>query len=82
MGVINVIENDLKLRIINSYENAKKEKEYLEIGIENEKEIKAYDIFIDDKKIDFTYYYCFKNKGKYKIKYIFKNLIKSANCIF
>ena len=36
IGIINVIENDLQLRIINSYDNAKKEKNYLR-GKENEK---------------------------------------------
>ena len=28
---------------------------------------------INDKKIEFTYDYLFKNKGKYIIKYKFKN---------
>ena len=77
-GIINVEKNNLKLRIINSYENAKKEENYL-IGQENEEEIKLCEIFINDNKIDFSYYYYFKNKGKYKIKYIFKNLTKSTN---
>ena len=81
IGIINVEKNDLKLRIINSYENAKEEENYL-IGKENEEEIKLCEIFINDKKIDFSCYYYFKSKGKYKIKYIFKNLIKSTNYMF
>ena len=72
IGIINVEENNLKLRIINSYENAIKENNDL-IGKENEEEIKKCKMFINNNKIDFSYYYYFKNKGKYKIKYIFKN---------
>ena len=50
------ISNNLRQRIINSYENAKKEYSYIK-GIENEKEIKNCDIFINNKKINFCYYY-------------------------
>ena len=39
IGIINVVKNNLKLRIINSYEKAKKEENYL-IGKKNEEEIK------------------------------------------
>ena len=41
----------------------------------NEEEIKECEIFINGKIIDFTYYYIFKNKGKYLIKYKFKKLL-------
>ena len=34
------------------------------------------------KKIDFTYYYTFKNKGKYIIKYKYKKLLNSTNFMF
>ena len=58
-----------KQRIINSFENAKREKLNWNWDIienkENEKEIKDCEIYINDKKIDFTYYYIFENKGKY-----------------
>ena len=56
IGIISVEQNNLKLRIINSYENAKKEENYL-IGKENEEEIKKCEMFINDNKIDFSYYY-------------------------
>ena len=74
IGIIKVEQDNLKQRIINSYENAKKEAKYLE-GIENEEGIKTCEIFINDKKIDFSYYYEFENEGNYKIKYIFKKII-------
>ena len=48
IGIINVKKNDLELRIINSYENAKKEEENYLIGKENEEEIKKCEIFIND----------------------------------
>ena len=51
-------------------------------GIENEEEIKECDIYINDIKIDFTYYYNFPKEGYYKIKYIFKKLLYSANYMF
>ena len=51
-------------------------------GKENEKDIKDCEIYINDKKIDFTYYYTFKKKGEYKIKYKFKNLLTSASFMF
>ena len=53
------VEKNRKQRIINSYENAKKEYNNL-IGEKNEEEIKNCEIFINDKHIDFTYYYTFK----------------------
>ena len=85
---INIKYNNSRERIINSFENTKREHQVLrsiEIGgeeNENEKDIKDCEMYINDKKIDFTYYYSFKNKGKYKIKYKFKNLLNSASFMF
>ena len=77
------IEKDkLKQRIINSYENYQEESIIVLDGIENEKEIKECDIYINDKKINFTYYYKFPYEGNYTIKYIFKKLLKSTNNMF
>ena len=39
-------------------------------------------IYINDEKIDFTYYYRFYNKGKYIIKNKFKKLLNSSNYMF
>ena len=49
----------------------------------NEKEIKRYcTIKINDKKIDFNYFYKFKTKGKYILKYSFKKNIKNVAYMF
>ena len=40
------------------------------------------EIFINDKKIDFNYYYVFEKEGNYKIKYLFKKLVNSTNYMF
>jgi len=81
---IEIEEENNEIRIINSFEqgykmNSKKFKEeYC-----NEKEIKENcEIRINNEIIPFQYFYKFKNKGKYKIKYIFKNNLKKINYIF
>ena len=80
---INIKDNNSKERIINSFENTKRENPYWYWNIietkKNEDEIKECEIYINDKKIDFTYDYTFKNKGKYIIKYKFKKLLNSSN---
>ena len=83
---INIKYNNSKKRIINSFENTKREKPGLDWnnieGKENEDEIKECEIYINDKKIEFTYDYIFKNKGKYRIKYKFKKLLNSCSFMF
>ena len=85
---INIKYNNSRERIINSFENTKREHQVLrsiEIGgeeNENEKDIKDCEMYINDKKIDFTYYYTFNKKGKYIIKYKFKKLLNSTNFMF
>ena len=71
IGIIEVNKKNLKKRIINSYEKSQKESGYI-IGKSNEKEIKECEIYINDKKIDFTYYYKFSDEGKYKINIYLK----------
>ena len=39
-------------------------------------------IFIVKQKIDFAYYYTFRNPGIYEIIYIFHNLLNANNLIF
>ena len=82
-GVINIKEDNLKARIINSFENAKEElkRDHFQ-GIINQEDIKKVDIFINDQKIDFNYYYIFPKKGKYKIKYIFQDFLESTCFLF
>ena len=49
----------------------------------NEKEIMDnIEIFINDKKIDYSYYYEFKEEGKYLIKYNFKNKLSNMSSMF
>ena len=75
-----------KKRIINSFENIKRENPHLKWENietkENEKDIKDCEIYINGKKIDFTYDYNFEDEGKYKIRYIFKKMLNSTNFMF
>ena len=78
---INIDKNNINesIRLINSFEQAKKQHGYLYViegedyyRYKNEKEIKDNcQIEINNKIIDFSYFYEFKEKGKYIIKYIF-----------
>ena len=81
---INIPEDNYKVRIINSSEEHERDDklkiDYSNI-LKNEKEIKNCMIFINNNKIDFTYYYTF-NKGFYEIIYIFHNLLNSTNFMF
>ena len=75
------------IRIINSYEeylrNGKnKHKLKKDSKYNNEEEIKICQIKINDELITFNYFYKFKSKGKYIIKYIFKNKIKNLCLMF
>ena len=77
-------EDNETIRIINSYEEFIIEndrddyKEY-----HNEKEIKDNcEIRINNEIIPFSFKYKFNKKGKYTIKYIFKNNITKTTCLF
>ena len=73
-----------KIRIINSYEEERRYfnyKEYKE-ELKNEEQIKKCEIEINNKLIPFSYFYEFKMKGKYIIKYKFKNYLTNTNYIF
>jgi surface protein len=88
----NYIESEIEIkfenrniRIINSYEEWYKNNIRDEFKEEycNEKEIKENcEIKINNEIIPFSYFYEFKNKGKYKIKYSFKNNLKNTNYMF
>ena len=66
---INIRENNSKERIINSFENTERENPYWDRNIieikKNEDEIKECEIYINKKKIDFTYYYTLKKRKIY-----------------
>ena len=75
---INIGKKDInkEIRIINSFEEYKRRNIYKSID-GNEKEIKKCKIEINNEIISFSYYYYkFNKKGKYNIKYSFKNKIK------
>ena len=85
---ITIGSNNSQKRIINSYENAKREDSYYfqsldkKESIGNEIQIKDCEIFINDKKIDFCYSYTFPEKGSYKIQYKFNQLFHSTIYMF
>ena len=87
---INIKETDINkdISIINSYEEDNRGYDWMMTKEEidkygNEKEIKDNcKIKINNNYIDFNYYYKFKEKGKYIIKYIFTNNINKTNYMF
>ena len=89
IGEIYIKKEDLNknIRIINSYENLKREGK-LEDSVddwkyENEKEIKEnIEIKLNGKIIEFTYYFRFNKEGKYIIEYSFKNNLTKTCYMF
>ena len=94
-GIINYIKAEIvieekdinkKIRIINSFEEIKREEKRPDgeddYKYENEKEIKKCKIIINEKIISFSYFYIFKEKGKYFIKYSFTDNITKINYMF
>ena len=81
-----IIEEENKdIKIINSYEEWYKINDWDEFKEDccNEKEIKENcEIRINNEIINFSYFYNFKNKGKYTIKYLFKNNLTKTNHMF
>ena len=84
IGNIKINKRNLNQRIINSYENVQREKGYSDTikGIKNETPIKYSDIYINNVKIKFSYYYNFPKEGNYKIIYIFNRPLISTNYMF
>ena len=79
---INIGEYEIgkNIRIINSFEEVKREEEWDDeeddYKYENEKEIKEKCIIkINNIIIPFNYYNKFNEKGKYKIEYLFKKFL-------
>ena len=86
---INIGEDEINedIRIINSYEEAKREDKFVDriydYQYENEKEIKEKCIIkINNKIIPFTYYNKFNEEGKYKIEYLFKGVLTKTDYLF
>ena len=83
---INIKDEDLNkdIRILNSYEECLRTpgKWIKDEIFNNENEIKKCEIKINDELIPFNYFHKFKSKGKYIIKYSFKNQLKSTCLMF
>ena len=85
---IYITEKDINkdIRIINSFENAKKEKKWKDDKTdnikENEEEIKRCEIKINGKSIPFCYLHKFNKIGKYHIQYTFSNELTNINYMF
>jgi len=86
---INIEEKNKKVRIINSGESVLKNRydiiqHYEEINETtfNESQIKESEIYINNEKISFNYYYKFPESGQYIIKYKFNKLLNSTFCLF
>ena len=84
IGEFEIKENNKEIRIINSYEQYRKENNLkIEDEYINEEEIKEnIEIIINDKNMPFIYLYKFKEKGKQNIKYIFKKYLTNTCCMF
>ena len=85
-GEIYIKDEDInkKIRIINSYEEAIRISSLIEYKeeLKNEEQIKKSEIEINNKLMPFSYFYEFKMKGKYIIKYKFKNYLTNTNHMF
>ena len=78
-------EDNQNIRIINSYEQARRENSYIEYKKEYENEAQIKDnceIRINDELIPFSYFHTFNKKGKYTIKYSFLLNITKTNFMF
>ena len=82
---INITEDEVneKVRIINSFENCKREEELEDkeddYKYKNEEEIKKCKIFINGKINPFSYYHTFDKEGKYQIKYSFSEYLTNVS---
>lgn len=75
------------IRIINSFEQCKKEEEWEDedddCKCQNEKEIKENcEIKINNEIVPFSYFHKFDKEGKYQIQYSFKKNLTRTSCMF
>ena len=73
------------IRILNSHEEYLRTNQFSSLKdkiYNNEDEIKKCEIHINDELIPFNYFHKFSTKGKYKIKYIFKNNLINTSLMF
>ena len=85
---IDIKEKDINknIKIINSFENVKKEKNWKDDETDNikgnQKEIKRCEIKINGESIPFCYRYNFNKSGKHNIQYSFSNELTNINYMF
>ena len=83
---IEIKEKDVNknIRILNSYEESMRswDNEDVENEYKNEEQIKKWQLQINGQMIPFNYFYHFKSKGKYTIKYSFNNNITNISNVF
>ena len=84
---INIFNMGKAIRIINSFEEVKREDEMEDreddYKYENEKEIKEKCVIkVNNKIIPFNYYNKFNEKGKYKIEYLFNGILTKTDYMF
>ena len=85
IAVFETNEDNETIRIINSFEEARRENTWFSDKEEyhNEKEIKENcEIRINNEITPFSYEHKFNKKGKYTIKYTFSNNITNTNYLF
>ena len=77
-------EKNETIRIINSFDNSMQTKRPFDWEglVNNEKEIKDCQIYIEGKKVDYNHLFIFPDKGIYTIEYKFNKLLKYTNCMF
>ena len=86
IGEFDIKKDNQNIRIINSYEESKRENKFFEFKNINENEIRYnYEIRINDELIPFSYFSKFNKKGKYMSKSaiwaIWNELFKISFCI-
>ena len=86
IGEIIVDEEKKEVRLINSYMEYVRQKQYSDWeyrdNAENEKIENNCQIYINNKKIEFSYIYEFEKRGKYIIKYVFLKNLTNTDCMF
>ena len=76
------VKKDKSFKILNCYEESKKERHYLS-GINNEKEIRENCLlYLNDNKINFCFQYNVEKEGKYFIKIFLKQSLTNLNYMF
>ena len=86
LSLIFINDEDINrdIRIINSYEEYMRNypNQKMQSNLKNEEEIKKCEIKINGEIIPFKYFVKFPKKGKYIIKYTFKNNLTKTNYMF